>query len=63
MLLIARECSEAILLRVAGQTIRVVVVSTSAGRCRLGIEADRQAVQIVREELTRRDVGGEAGGA
>ena len=55
MLVLGRKEDQSILLRVEPsrepQVIEVKVVQVRAGSVRIGIEADREAVAILREEL------------
>ena len=51
MLVISRQKNQAITLRVAGQEIDIIIANITPKRVLVGIEADRDLVQIKRQEL------------
>lgn len=57
MLMLGRRVNEAVLLNIGGTVARIVVCECRDGKVRLGFEADRSLVQIVREELQKGGAG------
>lgn len=54
MLILTRRNDEAVLIRVNGVEIKVVVVSARGGRVLLGFDAPRDTATINREEVQRK---------
>ena len=60
MLVVSRKKSESIVLRVKGlsEPIRILVADIRGDRARIGIEAHRETVEILRSELVEESIQG-----
>lgn len=51
MLMLSRQAGEKIIIAVAGERIEVVYLGMRNGQARIGIDADRDRVHVLRGEL------------
>lgn len=55
MLILARKPQESVYIEVEGREIKVLVLATGTGQCRLGFEAPKDVV-IVRDEVENKAI-------